>query len=60
MHRRGNTTQENLICYCFGYTEEDIVKDVMENRGASSILERILSEKKKGTCRCGTTHPLGR
>lgn len=50
----------DLICYCFGYSEEDIIRDAIENSGSSSILERILNEKKKGTCRCGTTHPLGR
>jgi len=52
--------KRKLICYCFGYSEEDIVKDVLEHEGTSLILERILYEKKKGTCRCGTTHPLGR
>jgi len=52
--------EEKLICYCFGYSEEDIIRDVIENSGASSILERILREKKSGTCRCSTTHPLGR
>ena len=52
--------ESNLVCYCFGYTEEDIIRDVIENKGISSIMEQILSEKKKGTCRCGTTHPLGR
>ena len=52
--------ERNLICYCFGYTEEDISRDVQENSGASSILERIVNEKKKGTCRCATIHPLAR
>ena len=52
--------ERKLVCYCFGYSEEDIIRDVLENNGTSSILERILNEKKKGTCRCGTTHPLGR
>jgi hypothetical protein len=51
--------EKKLICYCFGYSEEDIVRDVLENKGCSSILERIRYEKKKGSCRCGTTHPLG-
>lgn len=51
---------KNLICYCFSYTEDDIIRDVLENNGISSILARILNEKKKGTCRCDTTHPLGR
>jgi len=50
----------NLICYCFGYSEEDINKDVLENNGISLILERILSEKKTGGCNCKTNHPRGR
>lgn len=49
-----------LICHCFGYTEEDIIRDVIENNGGSSILERIMSEKKKGTCNCKFNHPEGR
>ncbi len=52
--------KKNLICYCFGYTEEDIAGDVIENRGSSSILARILSEKKKGTCNCKINHPEGK
>jgi len=52
--------EKTLICYCFGYSEEDIIRDVRENKGTSSILERIVNEKKKGSCRCDTTHPLGR
>lgn len=49
-----------LICYCFGYSEEDIVRDVRENNGISSIVERILSEKKRGGCNCKYNHPAGR
>jgi len=52
--------ERKLICYCFGYSEEDIIRDVRENRGASSILEKILGEKKKGGCNCRTNHPEGR
>jgi hypothetical protein len=52
--------KKDLICYCFGYSEEDIIRDVIENRGSSSILGRILSEKKKGTCDCKLNHPEGR
>ena len=52
--------EKNLICYCFGYSEDDIASDVRENKGVSTILHRIVAEKKKGACRCGTTHPLGR
>jgi hypothetical protein len=48
------------ICYCFGYSEEDIIKDVRENKGRSLIMERILAEKTGGGCHCGDNHPLGR
>ncbi len=51
---------ENRVCYCFGYTEEDITRDVVDNKGRSLIMERILSEKKVGGCNCGKNHPLGR
>lgn len=52
--------EKEVICYCFGYCEEDIVRDVREHNGISSILERIQREKKKGGCNCKTTHPEGR
>jgi len=52
--------EKKLICYCFGYSEEDIIRDVLENKGASSVLERILNEKKKGTCNCKYNNPEGR
>jgi hypothetical protein len=51
---------KNRICYCFGYSEEDITRDVLENKGRSLITERILAEKKVGGCSCGDNHPLGR
>jgi hypothetical protein len=50
----------DLICYCFGYSEEDIIRDVANNNGTSSILERILNEKKNGRCNCMFNHPEGR
>jgi hypothetical protein len=53
-------TKKDLICYCFGYSEEDIFKDVLDNKGASIILERIVSEKKRGGCNCEATNPFGR
>lgn len=52
--------EKKLICYCFGYSEEGIIRDVRENNGTSSILDRILSEKKSGTCNCKFNHPEGR
>lgn len=49
----------DLICYCFGYSEDDIQKDYMEN-GKSTIMEKIQMEKKIGSCHCGTKNPKGK
>jgi hypothetical protein len=51
---------KDQICYCFGYYEEDIVRDVLDNKGTSTILEKIVNEKKRGGCNCSNTHPLKR
>lgn len=48
-----------LICYCFGYTEEDLCQDVLRH-GRSLLMERIVAEKKDGHCRCAETNPSGR
>ncbi len=48
------------ICYCYNYTEDDILKDVRHNLGRSLILEKITSEKQQGNCRCASLHPEGR
>lgn len=50
---------DDLVCYCFGYTESDIEEDVRLN-GNSTILEKILSEKKAGACQCSVKNPKGR
>ena len=50
---------DDLVCYCFGYTESDIEEDVRLN-GKSTILEKILSEKKAGACQCSEKNPKGR
>lgn len=50
---------QNLICYCFNYTAEDIQKDLDEH-GQSTIMTRIMQEKKNGKCNCGSTNPKGR
>ena len=49
---------KNLICYCFGYSASDIERDVVENR-KSTIMARILSEKKNGGCQCAIKNPKG-
>ena len=50
---------DELICYCFGYTASDIEEDVTKN-GKSTIMDRILSEKKAGGCQCTIKNPKGR
>jgi hypothetical protein len=49
----------DLICYCFGYSEEDIRKDYKAN-GKSTIMEKIQTEKKFGNCQCATKNPTGK
>ena len=51
-------TNKNLVCYFLGYSEEDIVKDAIEN-GHSLIMERIEEEKSRG-CNCSKENPKGR
>lgn len=48
-----------LICYCFGYTAEDIRADVLLH-GRSTIVDRIMDAKRAGGCNCAVTNPKGR
>ena len=48
-----------MVCYCFGYTEEDIRNDFLRH-GRSLIMERIAAEKKRHGCNCRETNPQGR
>jgi len=48
----------DLMCFCFGYSEEAIRQDYLEN-GKSTIMERIRMEKKFGNCQCAEKHPKG-
>lgn len=48
----------DLICYCFTYTESDIKSDIITNK-KSTILERIKAEKKANACECKTKNPKG-
>ena len=54
-----DNTVTDLICYCFGYSADDIHKDYLEN-GKSTIMEQIQREKKFGNCQCGTKNPKGK
>jgi hypothetical protein len=47
------------ICYCFGYSRDDIRNDYLKN-GQSLIRERIIAEKKNGNCQCAEKNPKGR
>jgi hypothetical protein len=47
------------ICYCFGYTIADLERDVKKH-GRSTIMARIIAEKKAGGCRCAEKNPAGR
>ncbi len=47
------------VCYCFNYTEEDIREDFYKH-GKSTIMNRIIGEKKYGNCNCESTNPKGR
>lgn len=49
----------DLVCYCFGYTRNDIEQDFIRN-GQSLIMGRITSEKKHGGCDCANKNPKGR
>jgi hypothetical protein len=50
---------EELICFCFHHTAEDIVRDVLTH-GRSTILEKIMAAKKADGCQCATKNPKGR
>lgn len=48
-----------LVCHCFGYTDQDILEDIEKN-GRSLILERIVEAKRSGGCDCARKNPKGR
>ncbi|MFC1913295.1 hypothetical protein ACFLX7_03795 [Chloroflexota bacterium] len=48
---------KQLICYCFEYSEDDIIADFKTNNGKSVILERIAKARRNNTCQCDDKHP---
>jgi hypothetical protein len=48
------------VCYCFDYTDADIIDDFLKHRGCSTILEKIVEAKKTGTCQCDLKNPKKR
>ncbi len=59
MHNENGLKKNSLVCYCFGYTAEDIRQD-LKRYGFSTILEQIKDAKKRGRCNCKVNHPQGR
>ena len=55
----GERLGDDLVCYCFGYTRNDIEDDFLQN-GRSLILEQITAEKRRGGCQCAVRNPKGR
>jgi hypothetical protein len=55
----GDAQIDNLICYCFEYTKDDIEQDFTRN-GRSIIMEKIAEEKKAGGCDCANKNPKRR
>ncbi len=56
-----NTIKDaDTVCYCFKYTKRDIENDYIAHDGRSTILERIIQEKRAGGCNCVNTNPKGR
>jgi hypothetical protein len=47
------------LCYCFGFTREDVYRDVAAS-GTSAVPERIEAEVRAGRCSCRTKNPSGR
>lgn len=47
------------VCYCFGFTERDIQREIAET-GESTIADRISSEVKAGNCTCDVKNPSGK
>jgi hypothetical protein len=47
------------VCYCFGYTRKMILDEV-EQRGHSTVTERIKAEVKAENCACEIKNPSGR
>ena len=53
------TETEELVCYCLGYTREDIREDAARY-GRSVIFERIVAASRAGACYCAVSNPRGR
>ena len=53
------TTDPLPICYCFGFTRQDIW-DEIRSTGKSTVTERITAEVKADRCACEMKNPSGK
>lgn len=53
------TEHPRPICYCWGFTERQVVEDVLAH-GRSTIREYITRRVAEGTCACEVNNPSGR
>lgn len=49
----------DIVCFCFGYSKKDIIEDFINNNNLSTILEKIKTEKQSDGCECKTKNPKG-
>jgi hypothetical protein len=53
------TVDPIAICYCFGFSRQDLWDEIREN-GKSTLAQRITAEVKAGNCACQVKNPSGR
>ena len=54
-----NFKNDDLVCFCFEHTRNDIERDYLDN-GKSTIMAAIAAGKKGGRCDCAVKNPKGR
>lgn len=52
------STEPKPLCYCFGFTEENILEDA-KRCGQPAIPDTIKAQVKTGNCYCEVTNPQG-
>ena len=50
---------QSIVCFCFNYTKEDIIQDIITNQ-RSTILSEIQEAKKSKRCDCVKKNPSGK
>ena len=56
---KGSPSQNDLVCYCFLYSRQDI-EDELKASGETTIFERISAEVKAENCACEVRNPSGK